>query len=74
MLKDRGLFVGKDQTMINIYGFQASPGSSVKLQSWKRPENCKVNYDDWFFYQLFFAVAKFYKCSYTDRLSLLANL
>ena len=55
---DKGLFVGKDQVLMNIYAYNMS--NSVKLDIWRR--NCFSNLNKWFFYQNFLASNKYYPC------------
>ena len=56
---DKGLFVGKDQVLMNIYAYNMS--NSVKLDIWRR--KCSSNFDEWFFYQNFLALDKYYPCT-----------
>ena len=66
---NRGEFIGKDQTLMNIYAFNSSQ-ASVKLKIWKRV--CSSYSDEWFFYQYYFAKQEAYRCS-GPKLSLLSN-
>ena len=54
---DEGLFIGKDQTIMNIIALNL-PQSIVKLNTW----DIDCDLDVWFFYQYFFASDQFYKC------------
>lgn len=56
---EQGLFIGKDQTMMNLVATE-TPKKIVKLKAWD--SGCPV--DVWFFYQYFFAADQFYfsKC------------
>ncbi len=66
---DEGLFVGKDQTLMNILVFKTKPVKSVQLKTWKQEcLNDKSNSDNWFFYQRYFSLISFYKCDYDQRL------
>ena len=67
-LFDEEKFVGKDQTLMNIYAF-ANSSNSVKLKVWERL--CTEEYDEWFFYQCYFAKQAFYSCS-NPKMSLLS--
>jgi hypothetical protein len=67
-LFDEGKFVGKDQTLMNLYAFNIS-SKSVKLKIWKR--SCSTTYNPWFFYQCYFANKTFYSCS-NPKMSLLS--
>ena len=63
-----GLFIGKDQTLMNMLTFVTNKKSIVRLNAWSAAEGCS---DYWFFYQHFFARADEYSCPIKDRLSLL---
>jgi hypothetical protein len=65
---DEGKFVGKDQTLMNLYAFNISL-KSVKLKIWKL--SCNTTYNPWFFYQCYFANKTFYSCS-NPKISLLS--
>ncbi len=56
---DKGLFVGKDQVLMNIYAYNMS--NSIKLDIWRR--KCTSNFDEWFFYQNYLALDKYYPCT-----------
>ena len=64
---ERGLFVGKDQLVMNIYAYNMS--NSVKLDIWRK--NCSLDLNGWFFYQNYLALKKYYDCT-GDRESLLS--
>ena len=56
---EKGLFVGKDQKIMNFFIFKTTRNQVVRLPTWKL--NCKnSNYDKWFFYQKYFSSNKFY--------------
>ena len=58
---EQGLFIGKDQTIMNIIAFNSNMVNSiVKLKTWDI--ECKRSVDEWFFYQYFFANENFYEC------------
>lgn len=65
---ENGIFVGKDQTIMNYLAFYFSKQLIVKLQTTRL--NCSDWYDKWFFYQYYFAHRDEYICS-EDRLSIL---
>lgn len=46
-------FVGKEQTIMKILSFDSNKICNVRLKSWEA--KCKVNYDPWFFYQIYFS-------------------
>ena len=60
-----GLFIGKDQTMMNKLALITHRDQIVRLKAWD--VSCA---DPWFFYQLFFARLEYYACAgRSDRLS-----
>ena len=56
---DKGLFIGKDQIIMNIISSTKS-NETVRLQTWNL--NCKNTIDFWFFYQYFLSSNQFYEC------------
>jgi hypothetical protein len=64
---DKGEFVGKDQVLMNLYAYKMT--KSIKLDIWRR--QCSANFNEWFFYQNYFASNKNYPCTST-RESLLS--
>jgi hypothetical protein len=71
---DAGLFVGKDQTMMNLYAFLNERNKVVRLRTWDLVCNRKrMKFDKWFFYQRYFAIENLYACVDT-KFSLLINL
>ena len=57
----KGEFVGKDQTIMNLFAFQKQTvNESVKLDIWRR--KCEKRIDPWFFYQNFLASDTYYPC------------
>ena len=65
---DIGLFVGKEQNMMNRLAFKLIPNHIVRLKT--HNIKCVIEYDDWFFYQYYFANSDEYICQ-EDKLSLL---
>ena len=63
-------FIGKDQTMMNIMTFQTHPDQVARLNCYEFICNDRYN-DSWFFYQIYFAQNRFYKCNH-DKLSLIS--
>jgi hypothetical protein len=59
-LFDKGLFIGKDQTIMNILAFKSNCKIAKLIAS-------RTNYikqvDIWFFYQYYLASDKFYTCN-----------
>ena len=53
---DKGLFIGKDQTLYNIFVTQKA---TVRLNAFKN--DCAFN--EWFFFQIWLAKDSQYKCS-----------
>lgn len=59
---EKGLFVGKDQTIMNILAFERHKSSVSLLDAYKYSNNCKCfggsifncNYDKWFFFIPYF--------------------
>jgi hypothetical protein len=64
-----GLFVGNDQILMNILAFKEFNETVVKLRTWDI--KCKMSYDQWFFYQYFFAQKQDFKCL-NNKFSLLS--
>ena len=71
---DDGLFVGKEQALMNLVVFGDDETrtkryiNSTRLKLWELKE-C---YDEWFVYQLYFAGDSYYNCG-RDRLSLISK-
>ena len=63
-----GLFIGKEQILLNMLALVSHKENIVRLRAWNASDGC---FDVWFFYQYFFARDDEYKCSIKDRLSLL---
>ena len=58
---EQGLFVGKDQTIMNLIAFNSSMAySTARLRTWKL--GCVQPVNVWFFYQYFFAKDSYYEC------------
>jgi hypothetical protein len=67
---DKGLFVGKDQNLMNELAFSSRSRSLVaRLKAYDL--NCNRNYDAWFFYQYYFANLSFYICENENKLDIL---
>jgi hypothetical protein len=66
-----GLFVGKDQTIMNLLAFKYYPHTVIRLATWEL--NCTFEYDPWRFFQYFFSANTSLHCT-DDRLSLLIEL
>lgn len=75
---DQGIFIGKDQTLINIYEFELSKGRNVKLRTWLHNQcngrDKTRGFDKWWFYQFYFSKREHFDCDYDDKFSLLTNL
>jgi hypothetical protein len=56
---DKKLFIGKDQIIMNIIAFNSTK-SIYRLQTWNL--KCKIDVDEWFFYQYYFSSADYYPC------------
>lgn len=67
-LFDKGIFVGKDQNLMNYMTYVKKLKFIKKLRTWS--VNCSIGYDQWFFYQYFFANLENYPCS-NDKFSLI---
>ena len=67
---DKGKFVGKDQSLINSLTYVQTPHLIVKLNS--RPANCTKWFDEWFFYQYYFAHDNQFICN-VKKLSLILD-
>ncbi|CAF0940665.1 unnamed protein product [Brachionus calyciflorus] len=65
---DMNMFVGKDQTIMNVITFKRYSHLVKRLMSWSAV--CKKYYDVWFFYQAFFASQDQFQCE-NDKLSLI---
>jgi hypothetical protein len=63
-----GLFVGKDQILMNILTFREFNETVVKLRTWGI--KCEMSYNPWFFYQYFFAHSQDFNCT-TNKISFL---
>jgi hypothetical protein len=67
---DNGLFVGKEQNLMNILTFYKSSKKIVKLKA--HHLDCSIWYDKWFFYQYYFAKQDDYICN-ENKFSILLN-
>lgn len=65
---DKGWFIGKEQNLLNFLTYVKNSALIVKLNT--RLFNCKYKYDEWFFYQYYFAQIKDFIC-FDDKLSIL---
>jgi hypothetical protein len=76
---DQGMFVGKDQSMINELVFREPQmrNQSVRITAWQLPMCTQFDqnqkFDEWFVYQRFFAKQLFYNCDYEERLAYLVT-
>ena len=58
---EQGLFVGKDQTIMNLLAFNSTMSYSIaRLKTWDL--KCEKPVDVWHFYQYFLANDNYYKC------------
>ena len=64
----KGMFVGKDQTLMNELAFIRANSSVARLITFGL--DCKMRYNKWFYYQYFFAHQNEYICN-EERSSLL---
>lgn len=70
-LMDRGYFIGKDQTIINLLTFSSAYRKRiVRLKVFG--QKCDVAYDPWFWYQLYFSNESRWYCN-NNRLGYLAD-
>ena len=67
---DKGLFIGKDQNMLNSLTYIETPHLIARLNT--RPDNCTKWFDQWFFYQYYFAHEDQFICN-VKKLSLLLD-
>ena len=67
---DKGLFIGKDQNMLNSLTYIETPHLIARLNT--RPDNCTKSFDQWFFYQFYFAHEDQFICN-VKKLSLLLD-
>ena len=67
---NRGLFIGKDQTIMKILAFERNIQTVSRLRTWDY--DCIKGVDEWFFYQYYFSNDNDYYCK-TDRLSLISK-
>ena len=68
---NQGLFIGKDQTIMNLIAFQTKQKDVVRLKTFDI--NCQMKYNEWFFYQYYFASNQSYKCDHFRETLLLFN-
>jgi len=61
-LFDKGLFIGKDQTIMNILAFKSNKSHLIAKLIASRT-NCIKQVDIWFFYQYYLASNKYYTCN-----------
>jgi hypothetical protein len=62
---EAGMFVGKDQTIMNVVAFESAVDRCVRLQTFDI--GCSFGYDVWFYYQKYFSKDKNQHCA-EDRL------
>jgi hypothetical protein len=61
-LFDQGLFIGKDQTIMNIFAFKSNKSHLIaRLKA--SNTNCIKQVNIWFFYQYYLASNKYYACN-----------
>jgi hypothetical protein len=74
----QNLFIGKEQINMNYVAYKTNHSDFVFFKTWElhdcNMKNSRILYDRWFFYQNYFAIDKYYNCSYENRLSILTNL
>jgi len=58
---DQGLFIGKDQTIMNLFTFKSNKSHLIKILKARRT-NCIKQIDVWFFYQYYLASDKYFAC------------
>ena len=59
---DQGLFIGKDQTIMNIFAFKSNKSHLIaRLKA--SNTNCIKQINIWFFYQYYLASNKYYACN-----------
>jgi len=64
---DQGLFIGKDQTIMNILAFKSNKSHLIaRLKA--RNTNCMKQVDIWFFYQYYLASDNYYACNNRQEL------
>ncbi len=59
---DNGLFIGKEQTTINIFAFKKNKSNPIAILK-SSNTNCMKKVDVWFFYQYYLASNKYYICN-----------
>jgi hypothetical protein len=69
-LLEQGIFIGKDQKIMNLYTFKNNKNEVVRMRTWN--VSCSKSYDQWFLYQRFLASDTFYQC-YDNKFSLLID-
>jgi hypothetical protein len=75
-----GLFIGKDQTIMNYIAYKTNPKNYVRLRTLdmhvcnQNPNDKKIYFDLWFFYQHYFSKQIIFNCSYDKKLSILTYL
>ena len=60
---DQGLFVGKDQTIMNIFAFKSNKSHLIARLKAKNTNCLQQQVDVWFFYQYYLASNIFYACN-----------
>ena len=63
---DQGLFIGKDQTMMNIFAFKSNKSHLIKRLK-ASGTNCMKHIDIWFFYQYYLASDKYFACNSKEQ-------
>lgn len=69
-LLEKNLFVGNDQTILNLLTYILYKDKKMIVKLKTKNFNCSQFYDEWFFYQYFFAEMNAFICS-VDKFSIL---
>ena len=67
----KGLFIGKDQTIMNLLAFQYFPQTVVRLSAWNL--NCPFRNNPWWYFQQYFSHNSSLYCV-DDRIKVLVEL
>jgi len=68
---DQGLFVGKEQTIMNLFAFKSNKSHLIARLKACSATCLKINVDIWFFYQYYLASNKYYACNNREKLILI---
>ena len=67
---DQGLFIGKDQTIMNLFAFKSNKSHLIaRLKA--SSSTCLKTVNKWFFYQYYLASNKYYSCNNREKLILI---